>query len=362
MEFYIIIYLLLSVIAIIGSYKRSSIWPICSFIIIVSIQALRWRTGTDWAMYQYMFDVSDCQQVETESGYYYFNKLIRSLTDSYTVFLLIECSIIALCQWIFAKQFHVNNIPATLLYFFSVAVFPVRFTLATAIFLLSYKYICEKKFLRFIIIAGIACLFHQGIVMLIPLYFIVTKEYKIKTLYIIYISCCVMGLMTEFMFRNLSDVLLYIFEYLPSFSQDKASFYMNESENSTETRSLVSSLISFINGAFFIYLFLYCKKKFRFNNNQFTVLLNIYVFGLSLSRLFLNTVPYFARINMACAGGFIIILLWSLQKIKPYYRWVFTSLLCIYMLSSYINRINQYPDLYIPYYSVFSNQQRTYVY
>lgn len=64
------------------------------------------------------FENADDDQLNIEIGYYYFNKIIRLFTDSYTVFLLIECTIIAICQISFAKQFSINNKAATLLYFF----------------------------------------------------------------------------------------------------------------------------------------------------------------------------------------------------------------------------------------------------
>lgn len=76
----------------------------------------------------------------------------------------------------------------------------------------------------------------------------------------------------------------------------------------------------------------------------------------------MNTVPYLARINLSCAGGFVLILLFIIQKTNPNYRWMLTLLLCLYTMISYIGGINAYEDLYLPYYSIFSTTERGVVY
>lgn len=361
MDLYILIYAVLTLIAIVGSYrlKNESLWTIISFVIIVSFQGFRWRTGTDWNPYLYFFENADDDQLNIEIGYYYFNKIIRLFTDSYTVFLLIECTIIAICQISFAKQFSINNKAATLLYFFSTTIFPVRYTLATAIFLLSYKSICNRNLKQFLIFYIIACSIHQIIIVTLPLYFISAKQYNSKTLFIIYIISCALGLLSEFVLKNLTDALSFIYNYLPSFSQNKVSHYMNEYN---EPLSLTSTLISYINGAIFIAIFIYFRSRLKVNKIQYNILLNIYVFGLSFSRIVLNTVPYLARINLSCAGGFVLILLFIIQKTNPNYRWMLTLLFCLYTMISYIGGINAYEDLYLPYYSIFSTTERGFVY
>ena len=362
MEFYIIIYVILAIIAVIGcnKIKNQSILTAISFILIVCLQGLRWRTGTDWLPYENCFELSNKYQVPyVEFGYYIFNKIIRCFTNSYTIFLLIECCIVAICQCVFSKQFLVKNISATLLYFFATCIFPIRFTLATAIFLLSYKYIIERKLLKFLLVYIIASSIHQIIVLTLPLYFLCTRDFRAKTLLIIYLGCCGVGLMTELVFKNITDAVTLVFAYLPTFSQEKALAYLQESG---ESASFMSNFVSYINGLLFIGLFLYFKKKFKFNSVRYNVLLNIYVLGLSFSRLFLNTIPYLSRINLCTSGGFIIILLLILQKTNSSYRWLLTSILFLYFIVSYTAQINAYQDLYIHYYSIFSYVHRVHVY
>lgn len=362
MDKYIGIYSLVGIISILGGYKikKQSILTVFVFIMIVCFQGLRWRTGTDWTPYLECFELSNITKVSyVEYGYYLFNRIIRYFTDSYTIFLLIECSIIAICQWIFAIEFKVRNIPAVLLYFFSSSIFPVRFTLATAIFLLSYKYICERKFIKFAIIYVIASSIHQIIALTLPLYFLAAKEYKAKTLLVVYIVCCILGIMTDIVFKNLTEALSLIFIFLPTFSQEKALAYMQEVDGGNP---LLAALGSYINGGLFICLFLFIRKKFKFSNPQFNTLLNIYSLGLSFSRIFLSTIPYLARINVCCSGGFILIILLTIQNVKSIHRWAFIALALAYIIIPYMGKIEEYQDLYLPYYSVFSSIQRLRVY
>lgn len=361
MAIYIFIYFLLFVIALLATMrvKNRNLLSILSLIIIVCFQGLRWRTGTDWPPYYDCFIVSDKYHVNyVEWGYYIINRCIKSFTDSYSIFLLIECVLIAGCQWIFARQFSVKNIPAVLLYFFAITIFPVRFTLAVSIFLLGYKFIFKRKFIQFLIVYIIACSIHQIIVLTLPLYFIVHRAYKAKVLVCVYVICCFIGIMTDIVFKNLTNAVSLFLIYLPSFSQDKVLYYM---QNSEANNSVLSTLISYINGGFFIGLFLYLRQKYK-DISGYNVLLNMYVFGLSISRVVLTTIPYLARINLCCSGGFILMLLLCIQHYKVRNRLICITLIFIYTFLAYNKQIELYPDLFKPYYSVFSSSNRLHVY
>lgn len=361
MVIYIFIYFLLFVIALLATMrvKNRDLLSILSLIIIVCFQGLRWKTGTDWTPYYDCFMVSDKYQVNyVEWGYYIINRCVRFFTDSYSVFLLIECAIISVCQWAFARQFFVKNVPAVLLYFFSGAIFPVRFTLAVSIFLLGYKFIFERKFLQFLIIYIIACSIHQILALTLPLYFIAHRTYNAKVLVCIYVICCCIGIMTDIVFKNLTNAVSLFLIYLPSFSQDKVLYYM---QNSESTNSILSTLISYINGGLFIGLFLYLRRRCD-DISRYNVLLNMYVFGLSISRIVLTTIPYLARINLCCSGGFILMLLLGIQNYKLKNRLICISLIFIYTFLAYSKQIELYPDLFKPYYSVLSSSNRLHVY
>lgn len=359
MDIYIAIYLLLAILSILATIaKKKNIFAVITFLIIVGVRGLRWRTGTDWEPYYHCFIVANTEKVNyVEYGYFLLNWIIRSFTDSYTVFLIIESCIISICQWKFASYFKVHNIAIILFSFFCGTIFPVRFTLAVAIFLLGYSYIEERKLIKFLIISGIAVSIHQIIVLTIPLYFIVNRNYTTKILYIIYGSSCLIGLFSEMVFGNIMNIVNAIFMYMPTFSQEKAIAYLDGNDYS---RSLLANFLSFTNGAVLIYILCYIRKRYHIFS-KYDVLLNMYVFGLSISRLVLSTIPYLARINMCCSGGLVVMLMIGIERTSKY-KIPFVMLLILYFISSYISNIDAYPDLYIPYYSIFSNSQRPLVY
>lgn len=338
--------------------KRKIVFTIISFITIVCFQGLRWRTGSDWQAYLDCFEASKEYKVGyVEFGYYWYNKFIRLFTDSYTVFLLVQSTTIYGCIWKFANDFEAKNISVIMGVFLATNIFPVRFALACAIYLLGYRYIRDRNFFKFLIIYLLAVSIHQIIALTLPLYFIADKDYKSKTLWAVYGSCCFIGLLSEMVFGNLLQAFNLVFAYLPQFSQDKAEFYLNQ-EN--EARSIIMNLVSFINGGIFIFLFLKIREKNK-SLSGFNVLLNMYVFGLSLSRIFLNTIPYLSRINLCCTGGFPILLLIGIYKFKRL-RPVLVLIFAIYEYFSFMGQIEHYPELFLPYYSIFSESQRSIVF
>ncbi|EBM1199217.1 EpsG family protein, partial [Salmonella enterica subsp. enterica serovar Tennessee] len=70
-----------------------------SFLFLVSFCSLRWQTGTDWLPYYDDF-MSPGNRHDFEIGYVLYVKLIRYLTDNYTLFLFTTSIIpIALIFW-----------------------------------------------------------------------------------------------------------------------------------------------------------------------------------------------------------------------------------------------------------------------
>lgn len=360
MSTYISIYAIIWFLAILTSFKiKKRIYiTILTLFIIICFQGCRWRTGSDWQPYFECFEVSNVYKVNyVEFGYYWYNRIVRYFTDSYSIFLLIQSATIYGCILKFSYDFKAKNLPAIMGAFFATTIFPVRFTLACSIFLLGYKYIRDRQFIKFLIVWIVALSFHQIVALTFPLYFIAEKNYKNKIIWTIYISCCLIGLLTELVFGNLVSAFNMVFAYLPQFSQDKAAFYLNQ-EN--EARSLISNIISYLNGGIFIFIFLIIRNKFK-NINDFNVLLNMYVFGLSISRIFLNTIPYLSRINLCCTGGFSIMLLFGIYKFKKL-RPVLIFMFACYEYLAFKGQINNYPDLFLPYFSFVSISSRPIVY
>lgn len=365
MFLYCFLFIMLAAISILShrkSVRDQRVFTIISAIIIVCFQGFRWRTGTDWDPYLDCFLKPDDYKSDYEFGYILFNKIIRYLTDSYTVFLFVQCSIVAFCQIRVARFFGVENGSLILFTGFVSTLFPIRFTLAVAIFTLSYIYIVRREIVKFLLCLTISVSLHQMVVVALPFYFFTYRFYSNRFLFIVYFTSCLLGLLGEFVFSHLFDALNLVFNYLPEYAQYKTNAYFIENE---EERSLISIIISYVNGAVFIYLFTRIRDAFFPSNEKFNVLLNLYVFGLCFGRAIIGAIPYLARTIACFSGGFIIMLILAVNSMKLrdkrntlFLQYFLLIALIIYEFIIYYGHLVFYKPVFVPYYSIFSETTR----
>lgn len=363
---YILVYLFVTILCIGEPFvKKTQKWffLFIGISIIGLFQSLRWRTGTDWEPYSdFFFHANNHYRTELkgfEWGYTQLNILVRYFTKSFTVFLFIECFLNLYFITRFARAMPVNNICIVLLVFFASAVFPIRYTLASSIILCSYKYIIDKQFLKFLFFFVLALSIHRSIIVFFPIYFLVRKEYSIRLLLGFYIAAIILGFLLESYFGDLSRFISLFYSEVSESYQNKLNAYVREEIPEYGEMSLYRTLLSMINSSFFILLFYHFKKKFFKGDKVYTVLFNLYVFGIIFNRIFLHTIPDFVRVTSLFAGGFVILLLMIISKYSIKKQFLFISLLCIYYFVKYWGAINGlYADLFLPYYSIFSGVNR----
>jgi len=143
---YILVFIFLSVMVLITPSLKMRHRYVAFFfgaVVIICLQALRWRTGTDWKPYHdgFMQVLQNYQRKDFEIGYVFLNKIVRNFTDSFTIFLFVECGLNLFCIWIFAKRMQVRNPSLVLIYLFIIGLFPIRYTLASNLILTSYIYL-----------------------------------------------------------------------------------------------------------------------------------------------------------------------------------------------------------------------------
>lgn len=287
------------------------------------------------------------------------NILVRHISRSFTVFLFIECFLILYFITRFAYSMPVNNKCVILLTLFASSIFPIRYTLASAIILCSYKYIIEKKILKFMCLFILALLIHRSVIVFLPIYFFARKEYSGSFLLIIYIIAVIIGSLLESYFGNLLQFISLFYSGVGERYQHKLDAYVTGEVPEYAEMSFYRTLFSLLNGLFYIILFCYFRKKFFEKDEFYKVLLNIYVFGMVFNRIFLFAVPDFARVTSLFAGGFVIMILMIISKYDLTKQMLFLTLLCFYYFLKYWGNINGlYADLYLPYYSIFSGVNR----
>ena len=150
---------------------------IIQFIIVTSFQGLRWNTGADWFQFYWYFDNMtwnifsflrwDRSRI-LEPGYACLNIIIKTIYDSYSLFLIVTCAFVNISYYKLVKKLVKKDI--TLIYaivLLSAPIFPVRQQLAAAIFLWGIEYIVNRKFKNFCFVVAIATTIHFSSIILI---------------------------------------------------------------------------------------------------------------------------------------------------------------------------------------------------
>lgn len=363
---YIIIYLLICVFCFLELRikKRQRYFLVFVAVVIIGLfQSLRWRTGTDWESYfDFFIHANKLYRTELagfEWGYTQLNILVRHISKSFTIFLFIECFLNLYFVARFAHFMPVRNKCVILLVSFASVIFPIRYTLASAIILCSYRYIIEKKLLKFIFLFILALLIHRSVIIFFPMYFLVRKGYSASFLLIIYIIAVVLGGLLESYFGYLLQFISLFYSGVGEHYQHKLDAYVTGEIPSYAELSTLRIFLSLLNSLFFIVLFLYFREKYFKENKVYTVLLNLYVFGMVFNRLFLFAIPDFVRVTSLFAGGFIVMILMIISRYSLKKQMILLTILCVYYLIKYWGTINGiYADLYLPYYSIFSGVDR----
>lgn len=320
-------------------------------------QGFRWRTGTDWEPYWESFTKPNSATDFAEAGYLLINRLVGLFTDSYTVFLLIQCGFGLYSTYRFSRFCAVNNIAMMMLYSLATTIFPIRMTTAVAIYMFAYQYIVKRELIKYLLVSAISISIHTASVVALPAYFLVNRHYKDLTIIIVYIASCVFGLLSSVVFGGIMDISVLLYAYMGDMAQHKMEAYVVENQGEE-----MLSLLSYLNALFFIIIFLYIRKKHFKEAEVYNVLLNMYVLGIAFNRVTNNAIPYLARTTAFFAAGFIVMLLLWIERQHSVRRAILILLLTIYASTFYFAQIDKFKDVFVPYYSIFSPTTRAVVY
>ena len=148
------------------------------------------RAGVPISDYEYLGH-------DNEVGYQYFNVLFSFITANRYIFILCETLIIYFLFYLTLRKYLSNQVvfvPLFLALFFFFTFTYIREILAVALMGLSYKYVLERKFIKFFALFVIAVLIHNSTIVFFLFYFIPIKQYSKTTVVIIAILLLLIGL------------------------------------------------------------------------------------------------------------------------------------------------------------------------
>ena len=223
MEFYIIVYILLSMFLVLenSKIKYKKIFFYGSLILSIFFISFSYYIGADWdnyyinykflpTLYEGYYELP--AYINFEIGFQKYTIFMKTFF-SYDTYRIISSIVDIIITYKIAYKYSKKPITLMSLYiplnFFLIEVEALRQAKAICIFLYSTKYIIEKKLIRYIILNMLGVTFHFSALILFPLYYFY-KEIKLtmKKLFLIL-------LLTYFFREILIGILDYIVQTLP---------------------------------------------------------------------------------------------------------------------------------------------------
>lgn len=328
-------------------------------IALVVIGGCRWLTGSDWPPY-YNYFISFNTWHEFNNGtfeilYALLNFIVKCFSSSYTAFLLVLHGLTVLLKSkIIARYAFLPGLVLFLFYCQSVGdIFAVRQTLSIAVLFFSLKAIKEKKKFAFVLITTLATMIHNASVIWFLAYAIFWKRLRTSRIYIAFFICFAVGLFSQKIYGTVIPVILSPFSTKIRMV-GKLLVYATGAASSAFS---VHTVLSLAKRIIFVPLFLLIRKKER-NNEFYCGVLNLWIFGTLVYLLFSNSLNVFQRMTTPFISLEIFLLPYIFKNEKKYAKPIYFLLICLYALSKLVSALNAYPDLYMPYYSIFHYENR----
>ena len=175
---------------------------IFSLLLLILFFGLRGYIGYDWYSYKPNFDkmvtIGELFKGNTqvlhsgyELGFQIYTSFIKTLTNNYFIYNFINVSVDFIILYFVIKRFSKYPILSLLLFFgiYGVAleIDMVRNAKSIMLFLLSIKYIEERKILNFGVLNILGILFHYSSILYLPMYFILNVKWNKKFILFLFI-------------------------------------------------------------------------------------------------------------------------------------------------------------------------------
>lgn len=179
----ILLLVVLTMVFLSGRYKEMK--PLV-FIILALFAGLRYNVGIDYISYvtQFSYLVDGYKDVVREPFFYYIVVALDKIGGTHQFIFLVFAGITQYFMYKAIKENSINFSLSVLLYFSVVSFYlftfnVVRQWVALPIFLYSIKFLKEKdpkRFFTYNVIAGLC--FHVSLILLLPLYFVIDREFS----------------------------------------------------------------------------------------------------------------------------------------------------------------------------------------
>ena len=298
--FYIIIFIISSICIQIGEYeKKNRILIVIGLAIPIVVATIRYGVGTDYFNYLGIMKSTgaiNLQKYIVENGFNeigsYFSYRLGYLSGNYHSMLFLNASLTILPIY-FALRREKNFFSISLGFLlFLFIYFPTSFNImmqmmALSFFTLSFKYIFERKFYKYIFVILCASMFHSTALVCMPLYLLGDTDKVNKFLNFKYMIAIIIGI---FVFLNIEHILIALGE-IDTFS----SYGMYATKDSSGgNRDLLVKIMLFM----IVFLFRKNLIKYDKRNALFILLLffNVLIGFTGIFSPFIKRLGYYFEV------------------------------------------------------------------
>lgn len=329
--------------AVIGRILKSKYALAFSFLIITLFLSIRYDFGNDYMAYKNMFE--EIHNISSQNTYYekgwIFVNLIFPNFFLLIIFLSILSSIVYYrfintyvnCNyWWFSVFLYVFN-PNYMLIQSST----MRQTVAILIFIISIKFILERRLIVYLLMCGFAFLFHQSALILVPVYWIARiKINRIIKLVVLasFIALYIVGFQLKDIIGQLSIILF----------QGRYDHFLLETTNT-----------SYLNAFIYIALLVVILYIHDIKNEKDRVFINITILALFFFPLS-SFVPMIARMGYYFLPITLVSYPIIANDMRPIYRNIFITCIVMVILTRFhaIVFSNTWRDHFLVYKTIFS--------
>jgi hypothetical protein len=300
---------------------------------------LRGFVYTDWMMYYPLFDklptiwdggltsvltsdfsedfVTDVSMGKAglELGFIYFTVIFKSLIPNYFAFIFINSFIDVLLLDIFFRKYS-NYYVLSFILFIAFGGLGMEFNLlrnmkSFLFFLLSLKYVQERRFLPFVLLNLAGYLFHSSALVFIPLYFILHKEWPKWLVWSIFIAGNILFLLH---IKYLQPITLAVADLMGGRMAVKAKLYF-VSDFYSQAYGLG---IGYIERVCTFIVFILFQKKLKALNPFNVIFINVYLLYFIIYFFFAELMVAVERLSLLFVFGYWVIYPAVLSIIKEY--------------------------------------------
>ena len=326
------------------------------FVVLIFFSGLRWTTGTDWDNYLEYFTKQDNYR-SFETGYVLLTSVVKSFSDSYSVFLLIDTAVALIPVWYVLKvenDCHPLSVAVFFSYYFTLNYLGSnRRIISIGICALALLYLRRKKLLPFIALCALSFCFHRSSIIFFlawPVYY--AKPSLKKYLLLIAAAVTVQALDPLARVASMSGAAASNLVLL----QRLVDYVEHESLNPNINYGLQNALSIAKRLVFLVLIYWGWSKQSDSVKKEYAGYVNLYVFSFALYLMFTGTVEIFktATIYFSIVELFLLpVAVASFKRYRPAIYLLFSAMLVAQQYSA----LHSYWEFYMPYQSVLVGQR-----